>query len=331
MRWLFVVVTLLAGCRAPLGECDELNLPIVYDNRPEAIIPLYAGQALMLQHCGSADGVCHAGSAEGALRRGVPRGFDFDVAPLELAACQENLRSAACLEEQARLRVGATVTHDYRELSWSEVEERRMPPPGTTVSETSRYFMDPTMVPAGPMMPGLGTEEGRQLLRNWLACGAPVVGAVVVGNSDVGGSCDEAIDETYGQCRRGAPPTEPPEANWPSVFEFLEASCGVAACHEPGATPPFMVDMDDTYAALVDQAPDSAGSCATAGDNLVTSGSADESVLYQKLIAHAGAEPPCGDPMPPSREGAYPDGYLDGIRDWINAGASQTAMDMSGE
>lgn len=150
-----LLLVLLTGCAPTVGsECDEAGARTVVYSADDVGTPMYAGQALVHRSCGYGS-FCHTES-EVAQRFGAPAGLDFDV----------DLASDAADTE--RLRRGQLGVFRHRDAIWAEVEAGRMPPSGVG-TET---------VAAGPAfraLPEVDTSEGRQILRNWLACGAPVV------------------------------------------------------------------------------------------------------------------------------------------------------------
>lgn len=141
------------GCLPHSGECDEeLARRVVYTH--EDGLPAYAGQALVQSSCGDGS-FCHAEAALGSERYGAPGGLDFDLALAETA------------EEVERLRRGQRQVYRWRRQVLAEVTSGDMPPgeAGRLVARVGVYADLPPL--AGP--------EGIETLRNWLACGAPVV------------------------------------------------------------------------------------------------------------------------------------------------------------
>ena len=332
MRALWVV-TLLFGvaCRSPLGECgvdDVARLPIVFDAKDGVIVPMYAGQALTLQYCAT----CHSEGAPKERRGNAPVGFNFDLQPLH-EDCPGETREAACLEGQRRLRTADTIMQEYRQLSWNEIDQERMPPVGTFEEDAnegnSRFFQRIEEGEPVDPLPNLSDPLSRDLMRQWLACGGPVVGPVqgldgAVNGKDPGDLCEPVDDEGeedgfYGICVVGAPPAQPLTPEWSTVFGYLVANCAEARCHG-GSESPTMLDIDDTFDALV-----GGDSVAPAcGDfPLVDPENAEGSLLLQKLNGEGpGGVPLCndGDPMPPTG-GRASAAVRDNIRAWIEAGA----------
>ena len=162
--FLGAVATLAAaGCGPDLGECDpEAARRVVYDDEG---LPAYEGQALIQVSCGSG-AFCHSAQATGASRYGAPAELDFDVA---IVATEADL---------ARLERGVANVRDYREDILDLVEDGEMPPWGEATlivhRNVPRYrgvAEDGTVT----RLPYIDSFEGLEILRNWLACDAPVV------------------------------------------------------------------------------------------------------------------------------------------------------------
>lgn len=154
-RGLGALLLSLADCTSDLGACDEAEARRIVFTDDEAGSPAYAGQALIHQSCGEG-AFCHSPDIPAADRYGAPAGLDFD---LSLAT------DAPSVE---RLRRGQLELYRHRELAMRTVERGTMPPSGVgreVVDAATRYRN----------LPAIDTPEGRAILRNWLACGAPVV------------------------------------------------------------------------------------------------------------------------------------------------------------
>lgn len=319
---------LFMGCRASLGECNDLGLSIVYKNDATlGAIPMYGGQALMVQSCGSQNGNCHSAAAEGVGRVAVPVGFDFDVNPLDSAVCGENINSTDCLAEQNRLRTAAQIAFEYRVLSWNEVAEGRMPPGGAVAPATELYFRSVTPTGYASPLPGLHTDEGKDIFRNWVACGMPVVGQVGVpgGSVSVGDNCDDEDEDAraYGQCRVGSEPPSPPASTWggdDGIHAFiLNSGCAIDQCHGGDVSPTLSGDPMMAYDAVFGASASDDQDCG--GRTLVMANDVEGSLLYEKLAKSEDDPPACGDEMPAGSD-ALPEEFLMPIREWINAGAN---------
>lgn len=248
--WLLATVG-SAGCGPGLGECDMAALMLSTDgSRP------YDGQRLVHQTCAS--GQCHSELAKGAARVGAPADLNFDLVPADES-----------VPELARITRGAGNVDELAEEMWEWID-------------------DGTMPPDNQRMPLEG--ENKEAVRNWLACGAPMVNkplAVIAG------------------------------ADWSQIFPSLEASCG--ACHGAASTTGPWLAMGDacaTRAGLLANPP-SGPSCSGAGSMLIVPGSPDSSLMLQKLESPM----PCGTAMPPGRVPAEPSPLAVPLRQWIAAGA----------
>lgn len=148
--WLSLA--LVAGCAPDLGACDmPAARTVVYGVDDGA--PAYAGQALIQASCGNG-AFCHAELASD--RFGAPAGLDFDLA------------LAMTADETDRLRRGQHDAYQWRHEILQQVDDGAMPP-GTTGKQVAALGIPYRDLPA------LDSSAGREILRNWLACGVPVV------------------------------------------------------------------------------------------------------------------------------------------------------------
>lgn len=304
-RILAVFVATLVGCTTPtdVGPCDaDRARRVVYDDTGA---PAYEGQALVISSCGGG-GFCHASSAEGVDRRNAPGGVDYD---LRLVAGEDDLTRL----EADQLRVVA-----HRGWIWDQVQAGLMPPGDqglATLESAPAYSRYDALTDEATPLPGLDTDEGREILRNWLSCRAPVVerstpredGVTSVG-AVVSGRDIEPIDPT-----------------WPALYaRVIEPRCATAGCHDADeqAGGLELVGEADARTALVGSSATERGDCDGAALR-VTAGDPDASLLMHKLIGRdATGAPVCGDPMPDSG-GRAPDVWIDAFRAWIENGAPE--------
>lgn len=336
---VFVASPMFAtGCLPDVGPCDDVRArEVVFldtgigasgDNG----MPMYAGQALAHAACGHGS-FCHASAAVGGDRLGAPYGFDFDVD----VACQDARCFATTQPAAERLAAGVAQVDRLGRSIHRQVDDGSMPPgrAGTrAVDATLRYFVvdaaDFMAIEAGAVsIRAVGTELGsldvaanRERLRNWLACGSPVIERVATTSSDVPGTtCSLVSAGATGACvRRLNVPVVPPAPTWASIHaDFLAVVC--AGCHggdSPTGAPIAELDLSDAdaaYAALAGIAargPD----CRGRGLVRLVPGDPDASLLHAKLTAN----PPCGGTMPHAR-GVSP-AVLAAVRTWIQAGAA---------
>jgi len=288
------------GCKVAAG-CDNSDTDPTNDQTLVTFyLPYTSGQALAHSSCGNG-GVCHSKAATGALRHGAPKGLDFD-----LAVTAGVVDTSAVLADPK----GHDNLVEWIETSWTLIDDGSMPPGaiGRAVQSASKWFSDVNAAlpaPTEASLPTLSTPEGKEIMRNWLACGAPVVN----GNVEAG---QRGPDEV--------PPT------WDAIHEVLiSGTC--TQCHafvaDPGANGALLLtDACASWKSLVDRAPSNGGMCGSFQGALVTPGNPDASLLMQKLDADPLASPSevCGFPMPlfENRLSALD---RDSIRAWITNGA----------
>ena len=314
MIWLSVLLVMSAGCRREVGTCfSDEALEVVFDGNTG--IPMYAGQALVLSTCG-AGSFCHSEGAERGARYGVPKGLDLDVG----VACQFVGVGETCdADAIARLEESRTRAANLRELMVGQVKSKAMPPDGigTTVRDSTAFVNS-----SGDTLASIDTKEGREVVRNWIACEAPVIEATVRGTMTNQGMPCTSTDVDV--CVFSAPEPVPPDPNWSSIYEKLIVPRCVI-CHDaPSADPAGLRVLDfggtqqGAYASMFGvQA--STGSDALCGGmgTLIAANDADSSILFQKMARTQ----TCGEQMPPPGRGIVPSATLDAVRTWINNGA----------
>lgn len=294
---------LLSACAPELGPCDDQAARrVVYDDTGS---PAFEGQALMISSCGGG-AFCHAPGIEPLDRRGVPFGLDYDV----------RLAEDEAGESTDRLRLNQSLTYEDRHAIWVEVEAGRMPVPGTAGEEIlgaapTYQRIDPVTGALTPL-PTLETEEGREVLRNWLACRVPVVER----------TAPLAMGDGFGAVveRRDIVPLEP---RWADIHErMIVPRCASAPCHGRAAEAGLeLTDRAAAHAALVGMAASADDDCAGAG-MLIAPMDPDASLFVHKLTGRdAAGDPVCGDLMPVSG-GRIDPMSIENIRTWINNGAA---------
>jgi hypothetical protein len=297
LSWALVVV----ACGPDLGTCDEPTArKLVYLNG----VPYTEGQALIHQSCSAS--LCHAESATATSRNGAPHGLNFDLSPMTKASTAENL---------VVLQRGVNRIRDEAEEIWAIIESGEMPPGKAGDLPDLPFYRDvAATVPAN--LAAVDIAESRQLVRNWLACSAPVVAATTdspQAAAVVSASIGAVVDP-------GQATIQP---NFASIFDFLLGpSC--ASCHR--AAGPYaalgldFTSADTSFATLVSKPAAMAGGGMCGGMNRqhVVPRDCANSLLWQKLQATV----PCGAPMPlggppPSEEARK------AVCDWITAGAAR--------
>jgi hypothetical protein len=279
---------------------------VAYD---ETGSPAFGGQAIVITSCAGQGWSCHSSRA---LRRyATPAGTDFDVliatAPGDEAVLQ-----------RARLNV-----HRLRESIYAQAVSGEMPPleiGARVLAEQAVYRYDDVM---GDPVPGVRTAEGRETLRNWLACGSPVVERTTDPASEPCTSdadclltaCDpHPADPRLREClrvgyveARGATAITP---TWASLYDGVIAhGCAIVSCHD-GIDAAGQLDLSSAavaYGSLVAHA--DTGGCGTR----VIAGDPDTSVLV--LTLEGTSCTPVGT--------FHTSAFTGAIREWIAAGAAE--------
>lgn len=277
---------------------------------------------MLITSCGG-NSYCHTQTPTSPMvaRFGAPADLVFDPLPVDGAADED-----AALRRLVRA-VG--VTHRHRNAVYASVVGGSMPPVGRPpvpdLREAAAAYRTyaGTSDATGTPLPGIQTPTGAEILRNWLACGAPVVErtteasdvALCTTNAD----CDvtRACDVDLGECKpvgevvaRRATELTP---TWSSIHaNIIRPSCATLGCHI-GASSFNMLDLNnsaDAYEALTMR--DATAACGMGA--YVTAGDPDASVLIDKLQV----TPSCGGRMPPSGLSAE---TVAVITEWVMNGA----------
>lgn len=326
---------------APLcpGGCDETAARSLVFNRSGR--SMYAGQAMIVENCAVGGNFCHSSTAVDRL--GVPVGLDFDIMPTR------STMMAYDREGSARLARSLNMVYRQAGAIWSTINNRSMPPgaAGADLIERAHSYgwvTNPDDFTTDTPLPTLDELAGREIVRNWLACRAPVVEAwegVDYPNCSVNSACPTGLCEG-GECTsigdNGIDPltgisveriTRPISPNWPSIYAAIidgDGYCTTPGCHFPDAEGLVSAGLDMStpelaYEALVGVAArDTTDSeCADMGWTLVVAGNPDTSLLMDK-ITHDEANPPaCGDAMPQGQP--LEAEQIAVIREWIMMGA----------
>lgn len=176
------------GCRADLPKCT----PEVEERAHQVAFigsqPSYEGQAINNGSCGNA-AFCHSPVAEGDRRFGAPKGLDFMVIPTDPVP---------------RVREGHESVLGNRQDIATQVARGWMPPGALDPANIPTYRRGPGS--DADTLPSVKTSEGEQILREWLACGAPVVTKTraPMGDEQGGESCGEGRNG-FGDCVVSAP------------------------------------------------------------------------------------------------------------------------------
>ena len=261
-----------SGCGAEeLGECDQAAADqIVYS---AAGLAATKGQALMHDSCGNG-AFCHSSAAGGKLRWGAPGQLNFDMLPPS----------------------GWPAVVEHRDEIWSSIADGQMPPPGVGHDvlgdgQWSFGLGDET----AETLPPVASREGKAALRNWLACGAPVVGNTRV--------------PVWAQPPRDAGAAD--AMDWSGIFaQVIRPTC-TPGCHSSAnAGGLVMVDECEAYDQLLDRA--------TCGDAPRLVPGDEGSLLLDKIREQ---RPPCGQRMPPPPASALAPEVVERIAAWVADGA----------
>ena len=254
----------LNACGEGLGECDPTMLG---GSSTPGMVQYNDGQEIVATSCSS--GRCHSEAATGEQRVGAPAELDFDV-----------VASSSTPEELARITRGSATVVDWAEEMWAEIDEGAMPPPK----------------PAGG---GELSSDQKEKVRNWLACGAPVI----------------------------PPDTSAPTATWDSIWGQLATSC--TGCHSTAAGPTagmgfVLGDVGDACTSYDNIVSATAVTTACSGMTLVVPSNPTGSLLLQKLkgTQTCGAAMPLGFPMGLEAQNAE---LVGRIETWIMSGAPKPA------
>lgn len=286
----------LVGCEADLGTCNmEAATTVVYRNDTDGT-PFYAGQAIVQDSC--AANFCHSAKATGANRTGAPHGLNFDVGPIT---------ASSVAGDDAVLRDGIAKVRDEASDMYGEIESGAMPPGNAGMRTVPTYKMTD---PKNPF-PTIQTAEGKATVRNWLACGAPVISAVTGAPM-----ASSVANIDHSQTAAAMPAMS--SGTFADVYSMVIMTNTCTTCHQPGSVFPTLdlSSMATAYNSLVTKGdPSPAGLCTGKG-KLVVPGDCDNSLLYQKLRP----SPQCGVQMP---QGGTPvsQAAVDLVCSWIKGGA----------
>jgi hypothetical protein len=227
----------------------------------------------------------------------------------------------------ARLRQGQLNLFENRQLVWTMVEAEAMPPTSGTATQEAfndedRPFFDHE---DGTDVLGLDMAREQDQLRNWLACGVPVIERTQLpmdGYRLTVGSAILADPPSVLPMEMGCASPVPPEPNWPSIYTVvIEGQC--VSCHNPDSSyfPRHRLDMSEmglAYTNLVGAAA-MGTECGGAGRTRVVASMPDASLLYAKIAGM----PDCGAQMPLIGTQLSPE-VVGVIRQWIADGAAAT-------
>jgi len=361
---LLVLITSVTGCKRDLGECNldgqtpdgrPIEGPAAFDIafRLADGLPMYEGQALVQTTCGAGQ-FCHSPAAVGADRIGVPAGLNFDVA----LACTDETQDPTCAKPIDSCEGGQTDSayctrleslHDNQNQinHWAEgmIQEMRagaMPPgeEGQAVRDR-RQWVDSS----GDPLPPIESGEAQEIVRNWLACQAPVIARTELATMQAQEltPCPSVDDEI---CYFSGPQEPPPEPMWNDIYwSVMFTQCVV--CHGPdndnpdqnpsrqGEIIPGGLSLDavaaldltgdsdtntanwasESYPAVVDAMAAPQGACGGANRTIVIPFDSAGSLMIQKMRDIQD----CGDEMPLGQ--ILSEVLIQIVEDWIDMGA----------
>jgi len=360
--------TSLLGCKRDLGECNlafdpdrPIEGPAAFDiaYRITDGLPMYEGQALVQSTCGDGS-FCHAPAAVGADRIGVPAGLNFDVD----LACTDESQDPSCAQPIESCEGGQTDTaycsrleslhnnqnqvNSFAEGMIQEMRAGAMPPgeAGRRVRNGTPWLRksDPDRPNRPEELPPIESAEAQEIVRNWLACQAPVIARTEIPASD-GDELEECPSVDGEICIYNGPAVLP-DPVWSEIYwSVMFNECVI--CHGPsndnmdqnpdnprggdipgGASPDALAALDltgpntmdttswpsDSYPAVVDALAADPGACAGQG-TLVIPFDSQSSIMIEKL---RGTQT-CGTEMPPLD--MISETLIQVVEEWVDLGA----------
>ena len=303
----------LSACLPGTGDCDrEAAAQLAYDQNG---VPAFVGQALVITSCG--DGAfCHAPGVAAGDRFGAPAGLDYDVRVVSTTPEPDPERALALRDAQDRI----LAQHAF---IMQQVQDGHMPPRGAAgasyaMGVTSQFRValgDGTNAP----LPSLDDPDAQEELRNWIACGAPLVERTEP-RSD---AQDNAAGFTVPACDSTCI-----DLTWPALHAgLIVPGCAGAKCHD-GVTAAGGLDLSGDPTVVRDRlldAPADGLLCRARGGPLLTAGDPSSSLLYLK-VAPVDGRVPCGVRMPVSGS-ALNAQRLCALSAWITCGACADPAD----
>jgi hypothetical protein len=360
-----VLVTGVLGCKRDLGECNldgqtpdgrPVEGPAAFDiaYRLTDGLPMYEGQALVQSTCGDGS-FCHAPGAVGADRIGVPAGLNFDVAlacadesqdpscaqPIE--SCDGGQTNSAYCQRLENLHNNQNQINSFAEGMIQEMRAGAMPPgeAGLRVRNNTPWLRKSD----GSELPPIESGEAQEIVRNWLACQAPVIARTELPASaaDELEPCPSVDGEI---CIYNGPEGDLPDPAWSEIYwSIMFTRCVI--CHGPpnsnddqnpnnplggdipgGASPDGLAALNltgsdtmdttnwhtESWSSVVDALAANPGDCAGQG-TLVIPFDSPSSIMIQKLRGMQ----TCGTEMPPlSMIGAT---LIQVVEKWVDLGA----------
>jgi hypothetical protein len=261
------------GCTEDVGDCFQ-DGPAGLDTVLRGGHIEYGGQAIMNTACATG---CHSSKAKGKDRYGAPGDLNFDLEPVASTSSakteqNENGRTYAVLSDEQinGLRERQRIVFSKRNLIWTQVREGLMPPDGkfAAFKKAVQSIFDSkeeTPCTRGSALGDVESKATQDVLRNWLACQAPIVesyGGPVEANGVAGTagyqylSCSASPQGDGGAGDGGGGGT----VTFDDIYMDVIQGAGCTACH-PALDPEHdFSTADKAYAALVEDKGSQCGS-----------------------------------------------------------------------
>jgi hypothetical protein len=267
-------------------------------------------------------GTCHSSTAKGAARNGAPVGLDFDLVPVTGSThtdARGNTTVELDPEQIAGLRERRNNVFNVRNLIWQQVRDGLMPPDGMFARFKSLVAIfdsdeDTPCTVRSDAFDDVDSKASQDVLRNWLACRAPIVEANgEVERDGVPGTAGYQYlaceDAPIGDGGAG-------DITLDTVFTRVFDGDGFCTgCHPSVADeyPLDLSDLDKAYETLLDDGE------RCNGKPYVTPGDPDKSFLIDVLTL---SNPGCDiSRMPDGFDEPLADEEIQLVRDWIEQGA----------
>lgn len=327
MAVLALVGMAAAGCGEEVGPCDapiEGEDTVLYNSTVQ-----FGGQAIMNKACAS----CHSSNAKGKARGGAPAGLDFDLYPVDPESA-EAVEPGVTTNDAGQpiiklkragwsgLRERQRRIFEERNLIWQQVKDGLMPPPDRSVFGQLQSIIgtnnrQPCQMDVGAYQ-NLSEKSSRDVLRKWLACGAPIVeinSDKIASDKDNASYPDAGFTPSAGIVGYQYLSCEDSDGGAGGVVTFealyekvISQSC--VRCHGDGQEPAFST-IDEAYVLFTGP---TGAKCN--GRSLVKPGDAAQSYLYD-LVSKS--YPGCSSRMPTDFPLSTADQRM--FAAWINGGA----------
>lgn len=313
----------VAGCTDDVGECfkdgKQGHDTVFTGGHVE-----FGGQAIINRACATG---CHSSKAKGEARQGAPAGLDFDLEPVDGTGVesgttqQGNTFGKLEQDDINGLRERQRKVFSERNLIWQQVKDGLMPPGGqfSTFKKITSMILDtdeksPCM--RGAALKDIENKATQDILRNWLACQAPIV------ESYGGPASVDGVDGTAGyqylECSGSQPMGDGGMGNavtFETVYDTVLTDATCVGCHPSVDKSIDLSTVDIAYMNLVE---DTSSQCDD--KPFVKAGDPDNSFLVDLVSL----DKPCtSDPsiqrMPVGSK--LSNSQIQVIRDWIEGGA----------